>query len=557
MIKSPGPFSIGAAALMLGAAALASRFLGVVRERLLVGHFGVGDALDAYYAAFQVPNFLFNLLILGTLSVAFIPVFTEYWEKKKHDEAWRGANTILNLAAITMGALCLALAVAAPAFVRLVAPGFSGEKLNETISLTRLMMVTPWFFSLSSVFGSVVNSFKRFAVVALAPLLYNLGIIFGILVLAPRYGIRGVAYGVIAGAFLHALVHVPAIVRVGFRYQLMLDLQLRSVREIGRLFFSRIWGIDISALALLVGSIIGSTLASGSVALYNLTVNIALVPVGIFAVSYAVAIFPVLSGAAATGEQENFTKHFSATARQILFYLVPASVIMIVLRAHIVRLILGTENLSWDDTRLAAASLAALAATLFLQGLVPLLARAYYAMKNTVIPVAVSLIALVVHIAAAFVLVSWLRSDSGIAHTLAELFRVQGINNVGVLALPLAFSCAVIVQTVLLIFMYRRKFGRLDGYRIARSLGLIAIASLGAGIFTYGGLYLAEGFGQSRTFVGILIQTAVAGALGVISYLGIALFLRSREAWIFVGSFRRKLFRLVRPPAPHDVDTVA
>ena len=161
--------TITAAALLIGASSLLSRLLGVVRERLLVGTFGVGDTLDAYYAAFQIPNFLFNLLILGTLSAAFIPVFTVYLEEKRN-EAWRIAASVLNITILVMGGLSVVLYAATPGLVRLVAPGFDGEKLELASDLTRLMLLSPFLFSISAVFGGILTSFRRFLVLSLAPL---------------------------------------------------------------------------------------------------------------------------------------------------------------------------------------------------------------------------------------------------------------------------------------------------------------------------------------------------------------------------------------------------
>ncbi len=179
--------NIASAAVILGAATLVSCLLGMVRQRLLVGAFGIGDNLDAYFAAFQVPNFAYNLLISATLSVAFIPVFCDYLGKDK-DAAWRIASSVLNLTVIVMGILSFIFFFFASDLVKLVSPGFSGEKYSLTVNLTRILMLSPWLFSISSIFSNILNSFRSFLLVALAPLIYNAAIILGILFLAPFLG---------------------------------------------------------------------------------------------------------------------------------------------------------------------------------------------------------------------------------------------------------------------------------------------------------------------------------------------------------------------------------
>ena len=201
--------SIGAGGIIFALSALFSRILGLVRDRLLVNQFGAGETLDIYYASFQIPDFFYNLFILGTLSVAFIPVFTNYIHNGERDkfseDGLNFTNTILNLVFLIMGAGSFILIIFAPYILRFIVPGFSGDKYNETVMMTRIMLLSPFFFSISSVFGSMLTSLRRFIVISLAPILYNLGIISGVIFLAPVFGIKGLAFGVILGAFLHTL----------------------------------------------------------------------------------------------------------------------------------------------------------------------------------------------------------------------------------------------------------------------------------------------------------------------------------------------------------------
>ena len=195
--------SVVSAALILAAASLVSRFLGLLRDRLLAANFGAGDTLDVYYAAFQIPDLAFNLLVVGALSAGFIPIFAGFWQKgADKKEAWRFVNSLFNiilLALILFGALFI---IFAPQVMKLIVPGFEGEKFRQTVFLARIMFLSPVFLGASTVFGGVLQGTKRFFVIALTSVLYNLGIIFGIIFLVPRFGILGLALGVAGGAFV-------------------------------------------------------------------------------------------------------------------------------------------------------------------------------------------------------------------------------------------------------------------------------------------------------------------------------------------------------------------
>jgi putative peptidoglycan lipid II flippase len=523
--------TIAGAALIIGASAVLSRLLGLVRDRLLVVRFGIGDDLDAYYASFQVPNLLFSLLVLGTLSVAFIPVFTEYLTRKRESEALHVAETVLTVVAVGMGVACILLIAAAPQLVRLVAPGFEGEKLGLTVRLTRVMMLSPLFFAVSAVLSSVLNSFKRFVTVSFAPLLYNGALIFGIVVLSKPLGVLGVAVGAVLGAALHVLIQLPEVRGLGLRFRPSLDVGHPGVRDIGRLFLPRVFGIDISQISLLLGSVIGTTLVAGSVALFNLAMNIAAVPLGAVAIPFAVAAFPSLAEASAASDRKGFVAVFAATFRQVLFFMIPLSALAVLLRVHVVRVVIGAQGLTWHDMGLAAASFGIFSASLPFQSLTPLLARSFYALKDTLVPVLISLAALIANLLA-------------VRLALPRLGR-----EVQVIALPLAFSAAAFVQVVLLLAILRRKFGPIGGRGILRALlkffagAVAALAAAWTFLRLTGEPYDGEGF------LGVFIQAAGATVLGAVAY-GLVLWkLRSEEMLTLTAAVRKRLFK-VRPDMP-------
>ena len=536
--------TIASAAIVLGAASLASRFLGVIRARLLVGAFGVGDALDAYFAAFQIPDFAFNLLVSATLSVAFIPVFCEFLNRDK-EEAWRLANSILNLMIIVMGALVFFLFLLAPYFVRLVSPGFSGEKYSLTLNLTRILLLSPWLFAISSVFSSILNSFRSFVLVALAPLIYNLTIILGIIFLAPVWRIYGVAMAVIIGAVLHILIQWLGAKKFGFRWQMIIDLKNRGVRQVAKLILPRIFGVDVSQISQVIGTVIGSTLAIGSVAIFNLVYNIEFVPVGVFAVSLAVSAFPSFSHALAKGNKEEFKKDFSYTARQILFFLIPLAILTFVFRAQVIRLIIGARNLSWNETRLAAASLAIFAASFVFQGLTPLLSRAFFSLKNTLVPFLVTIFSIIVNISATYLFLNLLGKNDFFVQNIAAWLKLQGLNDIRILALPLGFFLASFFNTLALAMILRKKFGQLEGKKIVFSFFKHFLAALAAGYAGYQGLYLIEPLVGTTTFLGILAQLIFATILALIPFVLICLVLKSKEMVSLLGSIKRKMLKSV------------
>ena len=232
--------SVLEATAILAVASLVSRFFGVARDSIIAARYA-GDISDAYLAAFVIPDFIFNLLILGALSSAFIPIFTEYLQKNGSDkeEAWGIVNSLVNLGVMILAVILLVVAVFAPTLVHLVAPGFDGEKKEMVANLMRIMLLSPLFFGVSNLAGGILNSFKNFFAYAIAPILYNIGIITGAIYLVPQFGYIGLAYGVVAGACLHMLVQLPGVFAFGYRYRLHMNLRHPAIRQMAMLMIPR------------------------------------------------------------------------------------------------------------------------------------------------------------------------------------------------------------------------------------------------------------------------------------------------------------------------------
>ena len=289
--------SIVPAALILGVSSLVSRAVGLVRERVFTTTFGAGDTFDAFVAAFRIPDLVFNLVVIGALSAAFIPLFTEKIVEGKAGvrKAFDFATSVLNVMLVAVSVLMLIYAIFADQIVPLITPGFTGEKLRMTVVLSRVMALQPIFLTVSFVFSGVLNSFKRFVAYALAPIVYNVGIIIGAVVLVPVFGIAGLGWGVVLGGALHMLIQLPSALAIGFRWQSGLSWSSVDVKKLWRMVLPRIFGLAAQQINLLVVTIIGSTLLAGSITAFHLANNIQSLPIGVFGIAFAQAAFPTLA----------------------------------------------------------------------------------------------------------------------------------------------------------------------------------------------------------------------------------------------------------------------
>lgn len=518
--------TVNGAAFVIAVAGILSRLLGFLRDRLLAGEFGAGDTLDAYYAAFRIPDLLYNLLVMGALSAAFVPVFTELLSRDRKDEARRLAAGVLRLVAVSIGLLSAVAAVFAPQAVSLMTPGFSDGKRELTVVLTRLMLLSPVLLGISAVFGGVLISFKRFVAYSLAPILYNLGIIAGIFLFVPEFGPAGLGLGVALGAFLHMTVQAPALRGTGtfaelFRGSFRPDA---AVRRVITLMIPRSLGMAANQAGLLLTTFFASALASGSLAVFTLATNIQSIPIGLFAVSFSLAAFPALSHSAVDRTNGDFFLTLSRTTRRILFFVVPTSMILIVFRAQVVRVILGSGEFDWEDTIATFSVLAWLSASLFAQALIPLFARAFYSLQDTKTPFVLALLAEAVHIA-----------------LMPILMPSFGVN-----ALAIAFSVGSVANGLLLLFALRRRITEWDDRRFFAENAKILLAALVAGLVAQASksaFLLAPS--PLDTFGEVLLQLVFGTAVGLGSFCLMSVWLRIEE---FHALKRFILAKVLRTP---------
>lgn len=524
------------ATILIAVLSLLSKILGAVRQAVFAHTFGAGAQVDIYVAAFRVPDLLFNLLILGTLSVAFIPVFLGYLNKDR-EEALRIGSTIFNITLLAMAALSLLGALLSSYLVDLIVPGFSAEAKAQTVQLTRIMMLSPLLFSLSSVLTSVLQSYKKFFVAAAAPLFYNLSIIAGVLFFYPRMGLSGLAWGVVLGAFLHFAIQLPQSLRLGLRPFWSWDYRIPGVRKIAKLFVPRIFGIELGQISLLVASVLASFQTAGSLAVFYFAYDLETVPLGVFAFSFGIAAFPTMAEYVSRGDHREFRRFFATNIVQILFLMIPISVLVLLLRAQIVRLILGAgqhTQFTFADTKLTAQALGIFALSLFAQSLVPLFARAFYAMQNTIIPVVSGFAAAVVNI--------------GLALFFAQIFP-------GAKGLALAFSIAITVHLAIMFFILHRRLGGLEDDFVILRLIKITIASMVMGIMTFVTLYAVAPLVNMQTYVGVAIQAMSAFVVAISSYLAAGFAIKLPETRQVVSILRIWFFKFTRPVTAAIVST--
>lgn len=534
--------AISHAAFILAVASIASRLLGIVRDRAIASTFGASQATDIYYASFRLPDLMFHLVVLGAISSAFIPVLSGYIGGKKEQEGWELASTLLNFLLIVLILLGVVLYFTMPwvlpGLIQLFEHGDSVSYLQDpghletTIRMTRIMLLSPIFLGVSSVVGGVLNVRHKFVAYSFAPVVYNVGIIVGALFLVPFFDIYGLAYGVVIGSFLHMIVQLPSVVRAGFAYRPRLALRSKGFVKVLRLMIPRTLSLAVVQFNLLVISFIAFSTAEGDLSVFNFAMNLQSFPLGVFAISFAIAALPVLSRQAHEKTLNSFIATFSKTFRQILYYVIPSSILFLVLRAQIVRVVLGAGQFDWSDTYLTAQALGIFALSLFAQGLIPLITRGFYAIQNTVIPFVIAVIVMATNIVLSLLFTGLIP------------FPFDVVFQSSVLGLVTAFTVSNIIHVFLLITLFHARVKDLDDARIVRSVMKVGVSAFLAGTTSYGALYLLAPVLDTRTGFGILLQGLLAGLLGIVVYVFLTFVMKSSEAHTLIHQIRLRLAKI-------------
>ncbi len=497
---------IARAASVLVLGFVLSRLLGLLRDAILAAIFGGGFAFEAYVAAARPPETLFFVVAGGALGSAFIPTFTSYLERGERGEAWHLANAVITLMTLIMAALAgLAAIFARPIVAGVLAPQFEPQKQALAADLMRIMMLSPIIFSISGLLMGILNAHQRFLLPAIAPALYNLGIICGALFLSPLMGIYGLAWGVVIGALMHLLVQVPGLMALHMPYRPVFDVYHAGVREVARLMGPRVLGLAVVQVNFWVNIALASGMVEGSVAALTRAWVVMLLPQGIIAQSVANAVFPTFSIHAARGERDRLRSALSEVLRSVLFLAIPASVGLIVLRLPIVRLLFERGAFTPEDSAATAWALLFYGLGLVAHALVEIVTRAFYALHDTRTPVLVGTGAMVLNVLLSLTLIRWIGDP-------ANLTRGPFAG------LALANTLATTLEGLALLWLIRQRVGGLEGRRAVGSLLRAAVASAGMGLVLWALLPLIQEWGQyTGPVVGIAIGGVVFTALAWLS----------------------------------------
>ncbi len=510
-------------ALLLAFTSIINGILGLLRDRFLAAEFGASRSLDIYYAAFRIPDIIFSLSLFFIASTAFIPLFLER-SNKSHESAQAFFESLVTIFVGVMAVILVIAYIAMPFIIPLTLPGFSADEVSSTVMLSRIMLLSPLFLGLSSLISGVIQSSKRFFAYAIAPIFYNLGIIIGVVALLPKFGIAGLAYGVVFGASLHMAVQIPTLIMIRAFPRPRIKLEAHPF-DIIAYSFPRAFALSLNQISYLVLTAIASTLGVGAIAIFNLSFNISLLPLTIIGLSYSIAAFPTMAELVLKDDKEIFFRQFTNALRHILFWTIPITMIFIVFRAHIVRLVLGTGAFAWLDTHLTIASLFIFSFAIVTQSIVTLAVRAYYALGRIREPLKYNALSFVITIVSALVGVFSIKDHIIVKQFFAWILHINIEDIAGAdiefLVLPLAYTLGSLANSI---FLMRGIF-RLNGKTARRALGasIKRIAGIGVAMSLAGYAtlsFFADTFLLDTT-IAVFMHMSLAGAVSI--FVGIAL----------------------------------
>jgi putative peptidoglycan lipid II flippase len=489
------------------AAFAVSRVLGLVRQIVIAGQFGVGSEMDAYQAAFRLPDILFQLVAGGALGSAFIPTFTGYLARNNRSAAWRLASNVINLLLVILTGIAALAALIAPWLVDwIIAPGFDAETAALTTQLMRVMLISSIIFGVSGVIMGSLNAHQHFLLPAIAPVLYNLAIIAGALFLAPSIGVMGLAIGVVVGAVSHLLIQTPALMQFGAQYTPRMDIRDPGVRQVGRLMGPRVLGLAVVQVNFLVNTNLASRLGEGAVSALNFAWLLMLLPQGVFAQAVATAAFPTFAEQVARNDHPAMRSALAATLRAIFAISLPAAVGLIVLRGPLVALLFERGAFGETSTNLVAWALLFYALGLVAHAGLEIVARAFYALHDTKTPLLVGGAAMALNVGLSLALPPIFEAFEWLAHG----------------GLALANSLATTLELLGLLWLIRARLGGLEGRQSFPNLlrTTVAAALMAAVLIMLQSLLSG---------MNALVLGATGVALGVAVYMGAAWLLGVQE----------------------------
>jgi putative peptidoglycan lipid II flippase len=543
--------NLGQAALMLGLFNLLSQLLGLFRDRSIAHYIGPSPMLDAYYSAFRIPDFIFVSISSLVSITVIIPFILERMKGGGNEEAKKFISEIFSVFLFSIVFISLIIFILLPYIVHFTAGGFSIDMQHQVVLLSRIMLLSPILLGLSNLFGTITQLFQRFFIYSLSPIFYNFGIIFGVICLYPRFGIVGVAIGVVFGAMMHFLIQAIASTKLGFRPYLTSKIDFSNIKKVLKTSLPRTLGLSANSLALISIVSFASFLAVGSISIFTFANNLQTIPQGLIGISYAVAAFPLLARAYANENKSEFKKHLRTSARAIIFWTLPITFLFIVLRAQIVRVVLGTGSFSWESTRLVAASLAIFSLSILAQSMVSLLSRAYYATGDTKRPLIINVSCSMFIILLAYFLIHFFNNVPFFRYFIESMLKVTDIPGTAILMLPLAYSIGTMLNFVLHWASVRKDFMEGEQF-IFKSFFQSLGASFFLGITAYGTLnFLSPVFGTT-TFLGVFFQGLIAGFFGILVGGFVLYILKNEEIEELVTNLKTKFWKAERIAPPQE-----
>ncbi len=515
--------SILSAAFIIMATVILSQLLGLIRQRLLLGIFGASNTLGIYLYASQLPDTLFQLTIASAISAAFIPVFSSYLSRGEEKEAHKIASTLLAAGLVIFAVLSVFLMTFASSLLQLFNLGgnFSPADMVLMANLMRIIILGQLLFIIGTFFTALLQSYNHFFIPGIAAALYNFGIIIGVVVFSATFGIYAATIGVIIGGIIFVVVQIPLAKKVGFSFiPSIAHLKSDGVKMVAKLMWPRTIAIVVMQLGTVaIGSFISFLSDPGRMnVIFDCAKTLAFAPVSLFGATIAQAAFPVLSRE--KDKPDEFKTTFMSSFNQMLYLILPVSVLILVLRIPVVRLVYGAGKFDWPATVLTGETLAFFCISIFAQALILLVLRGFYALHDTKIPLIVNSVSTVALLALAYVFIN--------------------INHMGVESLSIAFTIQSITQLVVLFLLLERKVGRFKKWPLVMSWGKILVSSVLTAFALYIPIKLLDQlvFDTTHT-VNLIILTGISSLAGLSLYLFLTWFFDVKEAKTYVLAIRK------------------
>lgn len=513
--------NILSAAVVLMVMILFSGLLGLIRDRLLAGYFfheGKQWQLDIYFAAFRIPDMLFQVLILGTLSSAFIPVFSEYLVKDKK-EANSLADAVITIGILIYFVLSSIIFVFSKQLSAFITHSIPDYQLTLMSNLTRILLIAEGIFAISNFFSAILQTHQRFLLPAFSAVLYNLGIILGIIIFSPFLGIYGPIIGVLFGSMLHGIFQYPLIRKLGFRFRPIVNFNQPGIKKIAKLMVPRTLSFALDQVNLSITVFIATALASGSLAIFNFAQHLSNLPVSLFGLTIGQAALPILSREANTN-RDNFKNILRSSLKQIAYLAMPVGIILLILRIPAVRLTFGTKNFPWEATIVTGKIVGILSLSLFAQCFIELLIRAFYALQDTKTTLVLKSIIVIF--------------GTGLSYLFVFGFHW------GILGLAAANSLTNLMYAILLILFLDKKIGGLLQSVVLKPLLKIFLATILAGFALWLPMRFLDRFilDTTRT-VNLIILTLVTLLVGGGIYLLFSRLLKINQLNHFLAVLKR------------------